>query len=199
MSSSAVSPGAGGPAAGTPDVRALDVEFVRYWWMWLVTGVAWIVAALVVLQFDSASITTVGVIIGCMFLFAGIQELFIGAVTDGPRWLSVTFGVLFVIAGFVGLFNPESTFAGFADILGFLFLLAGVFWTIEAFVLKAVNPLWWLGLIAGVLMLAMAFWTSGQFFIQKAYTLLVFAGIWALLHGVSDIARAFAVRSARDA
>ena len=48
-------------------------------------------------------------------------------------------------------------------------------------------------------MVAMAFWTSGQFFIEKAYTLLVFAGIWALMHGVTDIVRAFVVRSARDA
>ena len=39
-------------------------------WLWLATGVLWIVASLVVLQFDDASITTVGVFIGVMFLFA---------------------------------------------------------------------------------------------------------------------------------
>jgi uncharacterized membrane protein HdeD (DUF308 family) len=44
----------------------------------------------------------------------------------------------------------------------------------------------------------LAFWTSGQFFIQKAYTLLVFAGIWALLQGITDITRAFAVRAVRE-
>jgi len=44
----------------------------------------------------------------------------------------------------------------------------------------------------------LAFWTSGQFFIEKAYTLLVFAGIWALMQGISDIIRAFAVRGLRD-
>jgi uncharacterized membrane protein HdeD (DUF308 family) len=46
-------------------------------------------------------------------------------------------------------------------------------------------------------MIILAFWTSGQFFIEKAYMLLVFAGIWALMHGISDIVRAFTVRSAR--
>jgi uncharacterized membrane protein HdeD (DUF308 family) len=56
------------------------------------------------------------------------------------------------------------------------------------------NSLWWLNLIAGVMMVVVAFWTSGQFFIEKAYTLLVFAGIWALMHGVMDIIRAFQVR-----
>jgi uncharacterized membrane protein HdeD (DUF308 family) len=57
----------------------------------------------------------------------------------------------------------------------------------------------WSRLASGVLMLAPAFWTSGQFFIDKAYVLLVFAGIWALLHGVTDIVSAFVVRSVRTA
>jgi len=44
----------------------------------------------------------------------------------------------------------------------------------------------------------LAFWTSGQFFIERAYTLLVFAGIWALMQGINDIVRAFRLRSLRD-
>jgi uncharacterized membrane protein HdeD (DUF308 family) len=43
-------------------------------------------------------------------------------------------------------------------------------------------------------MIILAFWTGGQFFIQKAYVLLVFAGVWALLQGVTDIIRAFQIR-----
>jgi hypothetical protein len=35
-------------------------------------------------------------------------------------------------------------------------------------------------------------------FTTKAYTLLIFAGIWALMQGITDIARAFAVRSLRN-
>ncbi|MGZ4269992.1 MAG: DUF308 domain-containing protein, partial [Solirubrobacteraceae bacterium] len=83
-------------------------------------------------------------------------------------------------------------------ILGFLFLTVGVWWTIKAFLEKAINPMWWLGLTAGIMMVVLAFWTSGQFFIHKAYTLLVFAGIWAMMQGITDIVRAFQVRSLRD-
>ncbi len=43
-------------------------------------------------------------------------------------------------------------------------------------------------------MVIIAFWTSGQFFIEKAYVLLVFAGIWALMQGITDIVRAFQIR-----
>ena len=78
--------------------------------------------------------------------------------------------------------------------LGFLFLLVGVWWMVRAFLERPLNPLWWLGLISGVLMTCMAFWTAGQFFFEKAYILLVFAGIWALMQGITDIVRAFEVR-----
>jgi uncharacterized membrane protein HdeD (DUF308 family) len=176
-----------------------DMNIGKLWWLWLVAGVAWIVIALVILQFDDASITTVGVLIGIMFLLSGFQQFFMGALVGG--WIQIVmwiFGVLFVVAGIIALISPENTFAAIADILGFLFLLVGIFWIIQAFADRDVSDLWWLGLISGVLMIILAFWTGGQFFIDKAYVLLVFAGIWALMHGVGDIVRAFQLRSLKN-
>ncbi|MDA0181367.1 DUF308 domain-containing protein [Solirubrobacter phytolaccae] len=192
--SSTVSPHAGDAALGGQS-QALELQAQNLWWLWLMTGVVWIVAALVILQFDAASVSTVGVIIGCMFVFAGMTSFLQAAVADHLRWLSIVFGVLMLIAGILCFVNPEATFAGLADMLGFLFLLVGVWWTVEAFLVQAGNPLWWLSLIAGVLMMIVAFWTAGQFFIEKAYTLLVVAGIWALLRGVTDIVRGFQLRN----
>ena len=63
--------------------------------------------------------------------------------------------------------------------------------------LRAEDSLWWLRLTTGILMIVLAFWTSGQFFIERAYTLLVFAGIWALMQGITDIIRAFQLRTWR--
>jgi uncharacterized membrane protein HdeD (DUF308 family) len=179
------------------DAAAVGRQVGRMWWMWLVTGVLWLFAALIILQFDSASITTVGVIVGCMFVASGVQQFLIAAAVDHLRWLWIGFGVLFVLAGIACLAQPEKTFVGLADLLGFLFLMVGAWWTIAA-VLQAGRPLWWLGLIAGICMCILAFWTGGQFFIHRAYTLLVFAGIWALMHGITDIVRAFQVRSLRE-
>jgi uncharacterized membrane protein HdeD (DUF308 family) len=173
--------------------------FSKFWWLWLVAGIFWIVAALVVLQFDQASITTVGVLIGILFLVTSVQQAFIGALTpSGWRWFFWVFSVLFAAAGIVSLIHPKNTFAGVADILGFLFLIAGTFWIIEAFAEKAYSSLWWLTLIGGILMIILAFWTDGQFFVTKAYTLLVFAGIWALMQGITDLVRAFQIRALRD-
>ena len=166
------------------------------WWLWLVAGIAWIVIALTILQFDQASVTTVGVLIGLMFILSAFQQFVFGSLASG--WLRLVmwlFAVLFLIAGVIALISPENTFAALADILGFLFLLVGVFWIIQAFAERAGNPLWWMGLFAGVLMLILGFWTSGQFFIHKAYVLLAFAGIWALMQGVRDIVIAFQLRA----
>jgi uncharacterized membrane protein HdeD (DUF308 family) len=174
---------------------SVDKAAGRLWWIPLSAGIAWVFVALVILQFDQASVNTVGVIIGIMFLVTGFQQLLLASLFGPVRWLLLIFGVLFLIAGVISLISPENTFAALADILGFLFLLVGVFWIIQAFTERGLNPLWWLGLIAGILMVILGFWTSGQFFIHKAYVLLAFAGIWALMQGVRDIIIAFSLRS----
>ena len=185
----------------TPSIHALR-DSVRtatgYWWVLLVAGIAWVAVALVILQFDQASVTTVGILVGLMFLTLGIENIALSTLDVPARWAWALFGGLFLVSAIVCFANPEDTFAGIADILGFLFLIVGVWWMIRAFLERALNPLWWLGLISGILMTALAFWTSGQFFIHNAYLLLVFAGIWALMQGITNIVRAFQIRALRE-
>jgi uncharacterized membrane protein HdeD (DUF308 family) len=179
-----------------PGLRGAAREVTGYWWMWLLAGIAWIVISLVILQFDSASVTTVGILIGIMFALAAGQNFALTAVREmgAIRWATALFGVLFGVSAVVCFVNPEGTFATLADILGFLFVLVGLWWIIQAFLEREINQLWWLGLIGGVLMMIIGFWAAGQFFVEKAYILLVFAGIWALMQGVTDIMRSFAIR-----
>jgi uncharacterized membrane protein HdeD (DUF308 family) len=178
-----------------PSVEEAGIALSRLWWFWLIAGIAWILIALVILQFDRASVNTVGVLIGIMFLLSGFQQLALGSLMGG--WLQLVmflFGLLLLVSGVIALISPENTFAAIADILGFLFLIVGTFWIIQAFGERDMNELWWFGLISGVAMIVLAFWTGGQFFIHRAYVLLVFAGIWAMFHGVNDIFRAFQIR-----
>ncbi len=177
-----------------PEAREVVRKISGLWWLWLVFGIGWAVIGVVILQFDQASINTVGILVGLMFLATGMQQFVIMGLVERGRWLYGIFGTLFIISGIISLISPENTFAALADILGFLFLIVGVFWIIQAFVSREINELWWLSLLAGVLMVILAFWTGGQFFIEKAYVLLVFAGIWALMQGVTDVVRAFQIR-----
>jgi uncharacterized membrane protein HdeD (DUF308 family) len=178
-----------------PPLAAEARQFTGYWWIQLIAGIAWIAVALVILQFNDASVTTIGILVGLMFIFAGVQNVAIASVTEGgTRVLAILFAGLFLVSAIICFANPADTFRGLADILGFLFLMVGIWWMVQAFMERAVNPMWWLGLISGILMTVLAFWTAGQFFIEKAYLLLVFAGIWALMEGIMTIVRAFSVR-----
>jgi hypothetical protein len=199
MSTSPASPGFGRMTVGPAEALQAEYDISSLWWLWLVVGIGWVAAALVILQFDKASVTTISIIVGLMFTFAGIQQLILAAVAPTMRWLWALFGGLFLISAVICFIDPKNTFAGLADILGFLFLCVGVWWMIRAFLVKAIDPLWWLGLLCGIVMVVLAFWTSGQFFLEKAYTLLVFGGIWAMMQGVTDIVRAFQVRAIHKA
>ena len=169
-------------------------EITGYWWVGLVAGISWLVISLVILQFDGASVTTVGVLVGLMFLLAGMQNVLVTSLPAEHRWVPALFSLLFLASAVICFIDPVSTFAGLADMLGFLFLLVGLWWMVQAFLERAVNPLWWMTLISGILMTGLSFWTAGQLFATKAYTLLVIAGLWALMQGVVDIARSFEIR-----
>jgi short repeat uncharacterized protein DUF308 len=170
-------------------------EITGRWWIGLVAGIGWLVAALVILQFDDASVTTVGIIVGLMFALVGVRTVAGATLATGAlRWGSVAFAVLFAVSAVLCFVDPQATFVGLADMLGFLFLTVGIWWMVRSFLERPLNPTWWTGLISGILMTGMAFWTAGQFFLTKAYALLILAGIWALMQGIGDIVRAFTVR-----
>jgi uncharacterized membrane protein HdeD (DUF308 family) len=195
-------PGPGAPPNGQmpvgpgPGLGPVFEKVASYWWVELLLGVFWVVISVVVLKFDQASVTTVGILTGLMFLVFAAQESVLAAVDRPRRWIWAIFSVLLATSGIVALIQPAATFAGFADILGFVFLLIGVMWMVHAFTERPVNDLWWLTLISGIMMTVLAFWVSGEFFVVRAYTLLIFAGIWALTTGIIDIVRAFQIREA---
>jgi uncharacterized membrane protein HdeD (DUF308 family) len=187
-----------GPPSAQAGAKELFRPFLkqisRYWWVELLLGALWVVVALVVLKFNHASVITVGVLTGILFLVTALEEFALAALDRGARWFWVLFGILLTAAGIVALIHPRKTFIGFADILGFVFLVIGVMWMVQAFYERVFNSLWWLTLISGILLIILAFWVSGEFFLARAYTLLVFAGVWALMYGIIDIIRAFQIR-----
>lgn len=178
-----------------PEGREALARMSNYWWVWLVIGIIWVILALVIIQFTDRSIDVVGIIIGAMFIGAGIQYFILSSLVHRWRWVWIILGLLLVVGGVVAIFNPAATFAAVADVLGFIFLLVGITWIFQAFAEQDHNPLWWLGLIAGILMLIIAFWTAGQLAGLKQVMLIVFAAVWALMAGITDIVRAFQIKS----
>src|SRR4030095_4163994 len=79
--SATLRPGIGRRSAGCPkggiEVSVRARTSVMPWWLFLVTGVAWLLISLIVLRFDVTSIAAVGVLLGVIFLMAGANEVLI--------------------------------------------------------------------------------------------------------------------------
>ena len=96
------------------------------WWLFLITGIAWLLIAMVVLRFNISSITTVGILLGALFLAAAINEFFTSAVVDTWRWAHILLGILFVFGALWGFFQPKEAFWALASVLGLLSRAPGV-------------------------------------------------------------------------
>jgi len=174
--------------------RAAIAGVAKWWWLLLLSAALWLVIGLIILQFDTQSVATIGYLVGFMLIFTGIEQFMIAGATEGYRWAWILFGILFVLGGVWMVFNPIGGAAALASSLGLIFILIGIFWVIEAFVTKNANPLWWLTLVSGLIMLGIGFWVGSQGLLEKGITLLLFAGIWALMHAIGDVIRAFQLR-----
>jgi hypothetical protein len=64
--------------------RMVVRQGARFWWVFLLTGIAWLVIAWIVLRLNETSITTVGVLLGVVFIAAGVNEA--GLVSGGWRF-----------------------------------------------------------------------------------------------------------------
>ena len=59
------------PAAATD----ADEEHTEFWWIFLLVGVAWLVFALLVFQFDSTSAKAISILVGITCVGAAMLEL----------------------------------------------------------------------------------------------------------------------------
>jgi uncharacterized membrane protein HdeD (DUF308 family) len=181
--------------------RMVVREAARYWWVFLISGIAWLLIAWLVLRLNQTSIATVGVLLGVVFLIAGVNEVGIAAVVPGGwkvwHWIMA---VLFFLGGLWGLIRPVNTFFALASVLGFILIFYGAFEIIQGVMTRAVNPYWWANLITGILLILLAFWISGSDRVyalqQRAFLILFWVGFFALFKGFSQIFLAFSVHHA---
>jgi uncharacterized membrane protein HdeD (DUF308 family) len=172
-------------------------DYAKGWWIFVVSGIVWFAISLVVLRFDESSITTVGVIMGIVFLLAALGELLMLASDLSAGWkiMNAILGFVFLLGAIWCFVQPEKATWALASVLGFILLVMGSFEILRAVAVKDFNPLWWLGLIAGILLLALAFWASQQLVTVKLNALLFYIGIMAMFRGIGQIVYAFTIHS----
>ena len=180
------------------EIRREATGFAKNWWLFLITGLAWLLVAVLVLRFNITSIATVGVLLGVMFLGAAFNEFMASTtVSGGWKFVHITLGVLFVLGALWGFFEPVDTFFALASVLGFLLVLMGTMHVVGAVLSREMNPLWWLGLTVGILEILLAFWVSQQFYPARAQLILLWVGFMAIFRGIEEIVMAFELHHVR--
>ena len=68
-------------------LRGALERVTSFWWVELLVGVMWVILATVVLKFNHASVTTVGILTGIMFLVFAAQQFILAAIDRRGRWI----------------------------------------------------------------------------------------------------------------
>lgn len=181
-----------------PEAADAARTLTKSWWLFLVTGIAWVLVAFVVLAFDPSSAATIGYLMGFVLIAAGINEFVAIGFAERWKWLHGVLGALFVVAGIMALMSPFQTFGILALLIGWYLLFKGIFTVIFSMVERDEMSLWGLGLAAGIIEMAIGAWALG-YPGRSAWLLILWVGIGALMHGITEIVFAFKLHGARDA
>jgi uncharacterized membrane protein HdeD (DUF308 family) len=160
--------------------------------------IAWIV-----LRLNQTSIATVGVLIGVVFLVSAVNEVGLAILAPGgwKVWHYIM-AVIFFLGALWGFIRPVNTFFALASVLGLILIFYGTFEIVQGVASRAVNPYWWANLIAGILLVLLAFWVSGSDRVyalgQRTFLILFWVGFFALFRGFSQIMLAFGIRHAGE-
>src|SRR5262245_65945929 len=80
------------------------------WWVFLITGLAWMLIAVIVLRFDATSVATVGFLIGALFVFGCINEFIAAQMAEDWQWLHWVMAFIFLVVAVYSFILPYDTF-----------------------------------------------------------------------------------------
>ncbi len=167
--------------------RGTAVRSSRYWWLFVLAGISWMLLALIVFRFSWASVVAVAVLFGTIAITAGMLEFAAAAASAGGwRFVRYVLGGIFIAIGVVALFTPGGTFVALAAVVSFFFVFAGFFDIVAAFATRSENAGWWFQLLAGIAQVALGFWAAGNW-TRSVVLLVAWVAASAMFRGVAMI------------
>ena len=85
------------------------------WWLFLITGIGWMLVALILLRFDYTSVNAIAILFGIVAIAAGLLEIAMTVIAAG--WWKLLYGILavvFIATGIVSFIHPGDTFLALA-------------------------------------------------------------------------------------
>jgi uncharacterized membrane protein HdeD (DUF308 family) len=168
----------------------------RAWWLFLLTGLLWLLFSIIVFRFDYTSVTAISVLFGIVAIAAGINECFMFAATHGWwKVLHIALGLIFIVVGIIAFVHPGSTFEALAAVMAFFLIFKGFFDIVVSIATKNEFHAWWVQLVAGIVEVLIGFWAAG-YWGRAAILLVIWVGVIALMRGITEIIFAFKLRAA---
>jgi uncharacterized membrane protein HdeD (DUF308 family) len=186
-------------AIAAPFTRTLSRRLLPPWWVFLITGIGWMLVALIMLRFDYTSVNAIAILFGFVAIAAGVLEIGVTIMAEG--WWKLLYGLLavvFIVAGVVAFIHPGNTFVALAAVMSFFLIFAGTFDIITAISARKEIEVWWLQLVGGIIELVLGFWAAG-YYGRSAVLLVAWVGAFAVIRGVTDIVLAFRVHALQHA
>jgi len=164
------------------------------WWLFLISGIGWVLVSLIVLRFDYVSVSAISILFGLVALATGFIEAGLTLLVAGWwKLLSGFFAVVAIAAGIVSFIHPGDTFVALAAVISFFLVFAGTYDIVMAISVRREIEVWWLQLVGGIIELALGFWAAG-YYGRSAVLLVAWVAAFALIRGVREFVFAFRVR-----
>ena len=161
------------------------------WWLFLITGIAWTLVAMILLRFDYTSVSAIAILFGCVAIAAGVIEIAMTFLV--PGWWKLLNGVLAV-----AFIHPGNTFVALSAVFSFFLIFAGMFDIIQSIAARREISVWWLQLIGGIVIVVLGFWAAG-YYGRSATLLVAWVAAFAIIRGVRDIVLGFRVHGIQHA
>ena len=179
------------------DIAVGDVvseQLEKLWGWYLVWGIIAMIFGFFVISYRHASVYAIVYLASGFFIVGGLFEI-IGAIRMvRQRWLHLVFGLVWLGAGIVGFVWPHITIFIVAVLVGWGFLVLGIFDIVDS-IRNHYLPYWWAYLIRGIIAVALGFLCIRHPGAPLT-ALVVLIGILAIVFGAVEIIGAFSARHA---
>jgi uncharacterized membrane protein HdeD (DUF308 family) len=179
------------------DIAVGDVvseQLEKMWGWYLVWGIIAMIFGFFVISYRHASVYAIIYLASGFFIAGGLFEI-LGAIRIARQhWLHLLFGIIWVGAGIVGFVWPHITIFIVAVLIGWGFLVLGIFDIVDS-IRNHFLPYWWAYLIRGMIAVALGFLCIRHPGAPLT-ALVVVIGILAIVFGAVEILGAFSARHA---
>ncbi len=179
------------------EIAAATDRARRLWWVFLLSGLAWLLFAGILFRFDYLTVNAIAILFGVTAIAAGVTELgVVSFVSGGWKVAHGLLGIVLVAGGVIAILNPGGTFTALAAVIGLLLIFQGTFNLSTALMMRSQAPAWWLQLLAGIAEILIGFWASGSWDLSVVI-LVAWVAAFAITRGITLITLAIRLREAK--